>query len=158
MKNRLWCAIAFVAALAVGALSSAFYIQKAQINDPFTGPNGDEWLRWSKSHRDFYVTAYVQGLMLGFLKGCESGISSSLPPVDGPEKVAGINRCASHSPLSSQDSIKLVDSITEFYKEYPDERFVWASEILLKLHGGLSVKQIHEQYQRDGYGVMGRGR
>jgi len=96
--------------------------------------------------------------MLGFLKGCESGISSALPPVDGPEKMAGINRCWNHDPLSSQDSIKLVDSITEFYKDYPDQRFVWATDIFLKLHTGLSVKQIHEQYLRDGYGVMGRGR
>jgi hypothetical protein len=52
----------------------------------------------------------------------------------------------------------LVDSITEFYKDYPDERFVWASDIFLKLHAGLSVKQIHEQYLRNGYGAMGRDR
>jgi hypothetical protein len=149
MKTRHWCAIVFFVALAIGALSSALYLKTAQVDNPFTGPNGDEWLRWNKSQRDFYVTTYVQGLMLGFLKGCESGISSALPPVDGPEKMAGINRCWNHDPLSSQDSIKLVDSITEF---------VWATDIFLKLHTGLSVKQIHEQYLRDGYGVMGRGR
>jgi hypothetical protein len=96
--------------------------------------------------------------MLGFSRGCESAISSALPLVDGPEKVAASNRCGSHNPLSSHDSIKLVDSITEFYKGNPDERFVWASDILLKLHAGLSVKQIHELYLRDGYGAMGRGR
>ena len=97
-------------------------------------------------------------MVLGFSRGCESAISSALPPVDGPEKVAASNRCETHNPLSSQDSIKLVDSITEFYESYPDERFVWATDILLKLHTGLSVKQVHEVYLRDGYGAMGRGR
>jgi len=158
MKIRSWYEIAFVVVIAVGTLSAAFYIRTARIDVPFTGPNGDNWLRWNKSQRDFYVTAYVQGLMLGYSRGCESAISSILPPVDGPEKVVAFNRCESHNPLSSQDSIKLVDSITEFYKEYPNERFVWASDILLKLHTGLSVKQVHELYLRDGYGAMGRGR
>jgi|SRR5579863_2760122 len=129
----------------VTARSAPAYLQLANI---WMIPAGDPACLW----RLWYLRLILQGIARGYEDGCAAGISSPSQFPDGPQKQEVFKKCWSHFPLSGQDSVRLVDSITAFYIDYPDERFVHADQVLFKLHAGFSVKQVHEQFQKNGYG------
>jgi hypothetical protein len=110
------------------------------------GSEGEEWMKWSISVRQVYVRAYVQGLMNGFNRGCDEGVSSAQPKAKGDAVLQYMIACLSHSPVSQRDSMKMVDQITDFYSRYPTQRSINISDVLLGLHAGLSVEQIHRHF------------
>lgn len=110
------------------------------------GSEGDEWLKWDSHARQVYVRAYVQGIMNGFNRGCDEGVSSAQPKAPGDAVLRYITVCLSHSPVSQRDSMKMVNTITDFYTRYPAQRSLDISDVLLGLHAGQSLEQIHEHY------------
>ena len=152
MKRLSLLGVAFLVVLSIGAFSVVLYQRINSRSVPFGGADGNEWLRWGQDTRDLYVTAFAHGMMRGYSQGCQAAISTAIPSIDGPKVPEAFNRCWSRYPISSRDSIQLVGAITEFYKKYPDRRSLNASDILLKLHAGLSIDQIYEQSRNNGSG------
>jgi hypothetical protein len=141
MLFRIICGLAICTAV----ISSTLYFQLVSQQVPFDGADGSAWLKWSEKTRELYVTAYVHGLMRGYSRGCEAGIRSTTPTIDSARLPIASDKCWTSFPISTQDSIKLIGSITQFYKEYPDQRSIHASDVLLALHEGRSIQQIHDQ-------------
>jgi len=112
----------------------------------WVGSEGDEWLKWDANARQTYVLAYVRGMQSGFTRGCDLGISTVEPKMGAGDIVRYTSECVSRSPISDRDSMKMIDSITTFYKRYPMQRFLYISDILLGLHAGRTVDQIHEHF------------
>ena len=145
MKSRSLIATGIAIAIVLALLSLLLYVRMTSLSVPFAGASGNDWLGWNKSTKELYITAYVQGMIRGYSRGCDSAISLALPTVEGPKVSEAFNRCWSRFPISAQDSIKLIGPITEFYKDYPDQRSFYVADILLGLHSGLSTRQIHER-------------
>lgn len=115
------------------------------VNAARDGSEGDQWMKWDNNVRQVYVGAYVQGAMSGFTRGCDQGVSAARPKTSGDAVLKYMSECLSHSLISERDSIKMVDTITEFYTRYPDQRVLNISDILLNLHAGSSIEQIHRR-------------
>jgi len=126
--------------IAVSLMIIGCYDHRASIQ-----AEGDQWLKWDTNTRKVYVTAYVRGMQRGFFRGCESAMSAARPPIDGPERGETSDRCWKSFPISNRDSMEFIDSITEFYKNNPKQRCLFISDILLKLHAGYTITQIHER-------------
>jgi len=105
---------------------------------------GSQWLKWDANTRKVYVGAYVWGMQRGYSRGCEAAMSAARPPINGPERVETSDRCWKSYPISGRDSMEFIDSITEFYNENPKQRCLRISDILLRLHAGDKISQIHE--------------
>jgi len=118
------------------------FAQQAQA--AWIGSEGDEWLKWDSNARAVYVRAYVQGLQQGYTQGCEAGINAGRPRLKSDDVVEFHKECWSHFPISTRDSMQIVDSVTKFYLAYPKERYIYISDILLGLHAGLTLEQIHD--------------
>jgi hypothetical protein len=134
--------------IAVPAVVVLFFALVSRGFGAWAGDEGDEWLKWDAKTRVAYVRAYVKGMSLGFAKGCDAGLYSIEPT---KEQGAGfvekyLTNCESRNPISSRDSSPFVDSITEFYQHYPKQRFLYISDILLKLHAGQTITQIHDEF------------
>jgi hypothetical protein len=110
------------------------------------GSEGQEWLSWDAGTRATYVRAYIHGLQEGYSKGCEAGIAAAQPRLKYDDAVRIHQDCWSRFPISTQDSDKFISSITRFYSTYPNQRFLYISDVLDALHAGRSVEQIHEHF------------
>jgi hypothetical protein len=122
-------------------------ILNGRIYAAWVGAEGDNWLKWDTKTRQVYVEAYVLGMQSGFTRGCSEGIFAAQPKIKGGDATKYANVCLAHSPISEKDSIKMIDAITEFYTKYPKQRYLYISDILLRLHAGLSIEQIHEHFE-----------
>jgi len=128
------------------AASLFFLILTVQAKAAWTGDEGEEWLKWDANAKAVYVLAYVQGLQKGYSKGCEAGISTIQARLKYDDAVRAHHECWNRFPISTRDSAQLIDSITMFYTAYPKQRFLYISDILLELHVGRSIEQIHGHF------------
>ena len=129
------------------ALLAFIVIADSHIHAAWVGSEGDKWLQWNTQTKQVYVEAYVLGIQSGYTKGCSEGIFALQPKIKGGEAIRYANLCLAHSPISEKDSSKMIDDITEFYTKYPKQRYLYISDILLRLHAGFSIQQIHEHFE-----------
>jgi|GEM_PF-5634634 hypothetical protein len=133
--------------IVIGVLLATWSLHVRAAQD---GSEGDEWMKWDNNLRQVYVRAYVQGLMNGFNRGCDEGVSAAQPKAPGDTVLKFMTTCISHSPVSQRDSMKMVDQITSFYTRYPEQRSLNISDVFLGLHAGLSLEQIHRHFTGSG--------
>lgn len=115
----------------------------------WVGTEGEEWLRWDANTKVVFIRAFIQGMQSGFNRGCESGIESVQPQMSGGDMARATDACLAHFPISERDSSKLVGQITDFYRRYPKQRFLYISDIFLQLHAGRTIEQIHEHFPQE---------
>jgi len=109
-------------------------------------PNGDDWLRWSESEREQYVSAYVEGMSEGFREGCDTALEATQPPADGQRLLEANARCADHAPFSGRNLDLFIPLVTSFFQKYPEhrkQRNLGVSRVLRSLDEGRTVEQIH---------------
>jgi len=116
------------------------------------GEEGEMWLRWGATTRNAYVFAYVKGITHGYSSGCGSGMDylSSKRRYDAKEAEEYLSGCISRSPVTLKgiDDKAIIHSTTEFYRTYPKQRFLYISDVLLKLLAGHTLEQIHKEFQQ----------
>lgn len=126
-----------------------FFLGAACAKAAWVGAEGEEWLKWDANTRVVYIRAYIHGMQSGFNRGCESGIESVQPRMNGGDMTKATEACLANFPISERDSSKLVDEITDFYRQYPKQRFLYISDIFLQLHSGRTIEQIHEHFPQE---------
>lgn len=112
-------------------------------------PDGEDWLRWSESEREQYVSAYVEGMSEGFRNGCSTALEAALPPADGQRYLDANARCADHAPFSGRNLDAFIPSITLFFQKYPEhrkQRNLGVSVILRKLDERKTIEEIHTEF------------
>ena len=116
----------------------------------WVGEEGGMWLKWNLATRNAYIYAYVAGLFHGFNAGCNSGIDylSSKRDYKAEEAEDYLKGCTNLSPvkLSKIDDAVIANSVTAFYKAYPQQRFLYISDLILKLLAGHTIDQIHKEF------------
>lgn len=147
IKFRLWI-LAFLVLLLFSATRSA--------NAAWIGSEGDEWLKWDTNTRETYLRAYVQGMRQGYGKGCDNGIAAAQPHLKYDDATRTHQECWNHFPISAKDSDRFAASITKFYSAYPQQRFLYISDVLLELHAGRSIEQIHGHFPQSNAASQGK--
>jgi hypothetical protein len=82
---------------------------------------GDMWLKWKGSTRESYLLGYFNGYS-SRRGNCEAG------PKEWQKEV---------------NTSRIAESITEFYRLYPEDREIDIAEVLEQLGNGLTLEQIH---------------
>lgn len=124
---------ALLSILLAGALGSPpdpSEVCSSKLNPEALG-TGFQWLEWNADARAVFVFAYIGGYHRGTVQACT--ISDELVPqgIDG-EPVTGriLPRCFAQTRSFSEKVEFYVERITEYYQEYPEDRFVPAAYIL----------------------------
>jgi hypothetical protein len=136
------------------ALALILFALLGQAHAAWVGGEGEMWLKWNMATRNAYVYAYVAGSLRGFTMGCNAGLDylSSKRNYNPDEAEDVLSGCTKRSPvkLAKIDDRLLTGSITSFYRAYPKQRFLYISDILLKLLAGQSIDQIHREFPGSG--------
>jgi len=103
---------------------------------------GTLWLKASKDSRAAYVGGFIEGLTRGFGQGCLSGTRDIEASKAGVE-ADPLRNCLAKSYTFSREAEEYVKLVTDFYRKYPHDRDMPASDVLLKLSQGLGLEQIH---------------
>ena len=134
----------------LAALGLFFFLLLGHAQAAWVGDDGDMWLRWNSVTRNAYIYAYTTGILRGFTSGCHAGIDylSSKRKYNAEDAEDYLAGCSSNSPvkLAKIDDGLIIQSVTTFYNKYPRQRFVYISDILLKLLAGQTVDQIHREF------------
>jgi hypothetical protein len=139
----------------VTVASIIFLILVCRCDAAWVGKDGQMWLEWNIATRNAYVYAYVAGITRGFMQGCNTGVDylSSTKSYPASETKKIIEGCSALSPvkLNEIDDRLLGQWITKFYTKYPGQRFLYISDVILKLLAGRTIDQIHREFpQSDG--------
>lgn len=128
---------------------------------------GGQWLTWSQSQRDSFISAYVDGYGMGISRAC-SGTDRSLelpkdiPPHDKDEIVvpstlcrAGVSEYSKCKPGSPEGQVcaAYTDVITAFYSDHPEYRQI-PFEYLMQYLTDDQHKSTEDLYKMARYGEM----
>jgi len=112
-------------------------------------PNGDDWLKWSESQREQYVSAYAEGMNEGFRNGCDTALEATLPDAEGQRFLDANARCVGQAPFTGRNLNLLIPNVTSFFQRYPEQRKqrnLGVRVILRKLDEGRTVEEIHAEF------------
>jgi transposase InsO family protein len=109
---------------------------------------GDDWLHWDAQTREAYVRAYTLGNLQGYNLGCTEGVrvAASTVRMTGQSIIDASKKCAAKATITSRDSSQFVSQVTKFYNQYPGQRFLRISDILIDLYAGKTLDQIHRSF------------
>ena len=151
-RQRIVTISVFVIALA-SVLSMLMFVRDPQMAKAKSEPQtpAELWLSWSSEAKEEYVWGYLSGFLEGKRAGCAFYADKILPytprkPVP-PEELPR-EACLSALPDFKEPYFhKYVDTITNYYKKYPNDRQAGMSRILLEsaTPPGLTIDQIHEK-------------
>jgi len=105
---------------------------------------GDQWLNWSLEQRNNFVYGYFVGYNHGYMMGCSHGTEDWPKPAKPGFENIPINKCLEQALDFSKGTEHYAKSITEFYKQYPQDRDIYFDEVLEQLGKGLTLEQIHD--------------
>jgi len=132
--------------------ATILFVLSSRASAAWVGNEGEMWLKWDMSTRNAYVYAYVKGITRGFMQGCSAGVDylSAMRKYTPGEAESTLNGCASLSPikLARIDDRAMIQSITQFYKIYPQQRVVYISDLLQKLLAGEAIQQVHNEFPK----------
>lgn len=111
------------------------------------------WLSWSSDTRAEYVGGYVEGFVEGERSGCSfyaDKITPYMPHKPGPPEKLPRLACLNALPDFVKPTKEYVDTITNYYTKYPNDRQAGMSRILLEsaTPPGLTIDKIHEKLTR----------
>lgn len=111
------------------------------------GTDGYAWLSWNNDARQFYILGFLQAYLRGFVQGCLAADDIAIPRWTVKE----INACEDKQMRYSRDLQILITEITQFYKEYPEDRSLELDVLLMQFSDqkNRSPKQIHELLQKN---------
>ena len=107
-----------------------------------TGSEGVVWLSMSPELRNMYTTAYVQGFNSGYDLGCENGTLTARPSGRGFENDP-VHVCNGKA-LTFGNTTKITESVTEFFKRYPGDRYLYIEDIINALGREMTLEEIHK--------------
>jgi hypothetical protein len=111
-------------------------------------------LSWNSQGREEYVWGYLSGFLEGKRAGCSFYADKILPHTPHgsvPPEQLPRQACLNALPDFTEPYFhKYVDTITNYYKKYPNDRQAGMSRILLESASppGLTIDQIHEKLTR----------
>jgi hypothetical protein len=105
---------------------------------------GTQWLKASVDAKTAYIDGYIEGVLRGFGQGCLTGTKEIKASKPGAE-ADPFHKCLSKSLVFSRSTGEYVESVTEFYERYPDDRGMRVSDVLARVSRGQTLEQIHAQ-------------
>jgi len=135
VKKRIIHPALIVAAILLGL------VIVPQRNSAGHGLDGYEWLSWSNDSRQLYLLSFLHAYRLGFSEACVA--ANDVGKLQWTIKE--INACEEKQMSFSSDLPDLNKAVTEFYREYPDDRAL-ALDVLLRQFSDQkhrSAKEIH---------------
>jgi hypothetical protein len=87
--------------------------------------------------------AYVEAYYDGYANGCQEG-TRLVPGTAQPYDESPFNKCIDRK-LDLTKGTDLVKDVTEFYREYPENRNLFVREILQEIGKGRSLWDIHNR-------------
>jgi len=133
MNSRTFRTVAFVGLIFVAG--SAFAARGHA--------EGDDWLQWNNDVRMQYLSSYLGAFSHGFHSACKAmqGAETTSKSGEPPMKI-----CMRNLPTYGKTLDLYAGEITQFYQQYPSDRFATVQEIMdyLSDSRGLNVQQIHE--------------
>jgi len=85
---------------------------------------GDKWLKWNNETRGVYILGLVQGYENGRHEGCEAALS------EDRDQFIKMKTCARSPGPDNYKVEHIADLITQFYTQYPNQRFFYIQEVL----------------------------
>jgi hypothetical protein len=85
---------------------------------------------------------YVLGFTAGFGRGCEEAsknVQQTLPGLENDPT----HKCRQQEP-QFPDTDSLAKSVTDFYKRYPGDRYLYITDVMDALARGVSLQEIHK--------------
>ena len=101
---------------------------------------GDTWMKWSDSSREAYFMGYGEGYSKSRVELCAELTRKAHLEA---KTESSENPCGPGDLDLSKGSGYFVKEITEFYKQYPQDRNLYLDEVLEQLAKGLTIEQIH---------------
>jgi hypothetical protein len=83
---------------------------------------GEMWMKWPQEARESYLLGYFEAYT-SYIDSCHQ---------DRKQWQGEIN------------TARIAESVTNFYKRYPDDRDIYLQEVIEQLGNGLSIEQIHK--------------
>jgi hypothetical protein len=105
-------------------------------------PEGKSWLKWGNKHREAYVVAFVEGYYDGYANGCSEGTrSASIGSTQSGQQLP-YQACIDRKRDLTR-GIGLARIVTQFYRQYPENRNLFIREVLDEIGKGKSLSEIH---------------
>jgi hypothetical protein len=140
MRNKLLLRLVFIVVL--------IFIATSTCRANWICCEGDEWLKWSAQTRSVYIRAYASGNIQGYARGCSEGLVASTPQMTGPYSMEASKRCSEKAMITDRDSSHFADQITKFYQDFPQQRFLRISDILIGLYARKTLEEIHNSFPK----------
>lgn len=146
---------AFMIAL-ISVLSTLIVVLAPRMANAKSEPQtpSELWFSWSSEAKQEYVRGYLSGFLEGKRAGCAFYAEKILPYT--PHKAVPPEELPQQACLSALPDFKepyftkYVDTITDYYKKFPNDPQAGVSRILLEsaTPPGLTIDQIHEKLTR----------
>jgi hypothetical protein len=106
------------------------------------GREGEVWLKMGSETRNTYAVAYVLGFSAGFERGCSQGTKGIHATLPGPENDP--THICRQQELQFPNTDSLAMSVTNFYRKYPDNRYLSITDVMNAFGSGMSAEEIHK--------------
>jgi len=153
MKEQRIVTVRVLVVVFISALSVLTFVLQPRVakgeGEPQTPAN--LWLSWSAEARENYVWGYLSGFLEGKRAGCSFYADKILrytPHEPVPPEQLPRQACLSALPDFTEAYFqKYVETITNYYEKYPNDRQAGMSRILLESASppGVTIDQIHEK-------------
>jgi hypothetical protein len=153
MRQKRTLAISAFTIALISVLSTLMFVLAPRMVKAKSEPQtpAELWFSWSSEAKQEYVWGYLSGFLEGKRAGCAFYADKILPYTPHkavPPEELPRQACLSALPDFNEPYFaKYVDTITDYYKKYPNDRQAGMSRILLEsaTPPGLTIDQIHEK-------------